>query len=37
MPQSFRVPDDLAVNGLEFIPDGLVAAVGPDAIVRFMN
>ena len=37
MPQSFRVPDDLAVNGLEFIPDGLVAAVGPDATVRFMN
>ena len=37
MPQPFRVPDDLAVNGLEFIPDGLVAAVGHDAIVRFMN
>ncbi len=37
MPQPFRVPDDLAVNGLEFIPDGLVAAVGPDATVRFMN
>jgi signal transduction histidine kinase len=37
MPPSFRVPDDLAVNGLEFIPDGLVAAVRPDAMVRFMN
>jgi len=37
MPQSFLVPDDLAVNGLEFIPDGLVAAVGPEATVRFMN
>ena len=24
-------------NGLEFIPDGLVAAIGPDAEVRFMN
>ena len=37
MPQSFNVPDDLASNGLEFIPDGLVAAIGPDATVRFMN
>jgi signal transduction histidine kinase len=37
MPQPFMVPDDLAVNGLEFIPDGLVAAIGPDATVRFMN
>ncbi len=37
MPQSFLVPDELAVNGLEFIPDGLIAAVGPDATVRFMN
>ena len=37
MPQPFRVPDDLAAHGLEFLPDGLVAAVGEDAIVRFMN
>jgi PAS domain S-box-containing protein len=37
MPQRFRVPDDLAAHGLEFIPDGLVAAVGDDAVVRFMN
>ena len=37
MPQPFRVPDDLAAHGLEFIPDGLVAAIGADAIVRFMN
>ena len=37
MPQPFRVPDDLAVHGLEFIPDGLVAAVGPEATVRFMH
>ena len=33
MPQPFRVPDDLAAHGLEFIPDGLVAAVGADATV----
>ncbi|NHA67762.1 sensor histidine kinase [Phycicoccus flavus] len=33
----FRVPDDLAAHGLEFIPDGLVAAVGPGRVVRFMN
>ncbi len=37
MPESFLVPDDMAVNGLEFIPDGLMAAVGRDATVRFMN
>ena len=37
MPQPFMVPDELAVNGLEYIPDGLMAAVGPDATVRFMN
>jgi len=37
MPQEFKVPDDLAAHGLEFIPDGLIAAVGPDATVRFMN
>lgn len=37
MAPSFRVPDDLAANGLEFIPDGLVAAVGSRAEVRFMN
>jgi signal transduction histidine kinase len=37
MPQRFRVPDDLAAHGLEFIPDGLVAAVGPEGQVRFMN
>ena len=37
MPQRFLVPDDLAAHGLEFIPDGLVAAVGPEARVRFMN
>ena len=37
MPPRFRVPDDLAAHGLEFIPDGLVAAVGDDAAVRFMN
>ena len=37
MPQPFRVPDDLAAHGLEFIPDGLIAAVGDDATVRFMN
>ena len=37
MPQPFRVPDDLVVNGLEFMPDGLLAAIGDDRIVRFMN
>jgi signal transduction histidine kinase len=37
MRQRFRVPDDLAVNGLEFLPDGLVAAIGDGAEVRFMN
>ena len=37
MPQPFRVPDDLATHGLEFLPDGLVAAIGDDATVRFMN
>jgi signal transduction histidine kinase len=37
MAPRFRVPDDLAAHGLEFIPDGLVAAIGPDAEVRFMN
>ncbi len=37
MTERFMVPDDLAANGLEFIPDGLVAAVGPKRIVRFMN
>ena len=37
MPQPFRVPDDLAAHGLEFMPDGLVAAIGRDATVRFMN
>jgi len=37
MPPRFRVPDDLAAHGLEFIPDGLVAAVGDEATVRFMN
>ena len=37
MPQPFRVPDDLAAHGLEFLPDGLVAAIGQDATVRFMN
>lgn len=37
MPMSYLVPDDLAVNGLEFIPDGLVAAIGHDATVRLMN
>lgn len=37
MVEAFRVPDDLAANGLEFIPDGLVAAVGPARTVRFMN
>ena len=37
MPQPFRVPDDLVTHGLEFIPDGLVAAVGKDRTVRFMN
>ena len=36
LPRS-RVPDELAAYGLEFIPDGLVAAIGPDAEVRFMN
>jgi signal transduction histidine kinase len=37
MPQPFRVPDDLAAHGLEFIPDGLIAAIGHRATVRFMN
>ena len=37
MPQRFLVPDDLAAHGLEFIPDGLVAAIGDEATVRFMN
>lgn len=37
MSQPFRVPDDLAAHGLEFIPDGLVAAVGRARTVRFMN
>jgi signal transduction histidine kinase len=37
MPQRFRIPDDLAENGMEFLPDGLVAAIGPEARVRFMN
>lgn len=37
MAHGFRVPDDLVVNGLEFIPDGLVAAIGADRSVRFMN
>ena len=37
MAQGFRVPDDLVVNGLEFMPDGLLAAIGADRIVRFMN
>jgi signal transduction histidine kinase len=37
MAHGFRVPDDLVVNGLEFMPDGLLAAIGADRIVRFMN
>ena len=37
MPQPFRVPDDLVTHGIEFIPDGLVAAVGRSGTVRFMN
>ncbi|HMM95909.1 ATP-binding protein [Phycicoccus sp.] len=37
MPERYLVPDDLAANGLEFVPDGLVAAIGPDRTVRFMN
>ncbi|MGL5853290.1 MAG: ATP-binding protein [Phycicoccus sp.] len=37
MVEPFRVPDDLAAYGLEFIPDGLVAAIGDDRVVRFMN
>ncbi|HSF98823.1 MAG TPA: ATP-binding protein [Ornithinibacter sp.] len=37
MAHGFRVPDDLVVNGLEFMPDGLLAAIGDDRIVRFMN
>lgn len=37
MPEPFRVPDDLVTHGLEFIPDGLVAGIGRDATVRFMN
>ena len=37
MPERFLVPDDLAANGLEFIPDGLIAAIGPERTVRFMN
>lgn len=37
MPQQFLVPDDLAAHGLEFIPDGLVAAIGDERVVRFMN
>ncbi|HET9021137.1 MAG TPA: ATP-binding protein [Ornithinibacter sp.] len=36
-PPPFRVPDDLVTHGLEFIPDGLVAAVGAGAEVRFVN
>ncbi len=37
MAPRFMVPPDLAAHGLEFLPDGLVAAVGPGGIVRFMN
>ena len=37
MEPRFRVPPDLAANGLEFIPDGLVASVGADREVLFMN
>ncbi|MBM6403682.1 PAS domain-containing sensor histidine kinase [Phycicoccus sp. CSK15P-2] len=37
MADQFLVPDDLAAHGLEFIPDGLVAAVGRSRTVRFMN
>jgi PAS domain S-box-containing protein len=37
MAQPFRVPDDLAAYGLEFMPDGLIAAIGSRGVVRFMN
>jgi signal transduction histidine kinase len=37
MSERYLVPDDLAANGLEFIPDGLIAAIGPERTVRFMN
>ena len=37
MAESFRIPEELASHGLEFLPDGLVAAVGRSRRVRFMN
>lgn len=37
MSPRFMLPPDLAEHGLEFLPDGLVAAVGEDRIVKFMN
>lgn len=36
MPR-FQLPDALASHGIEFLPDGLIAAVGPEARIRFMN
>ena len=37
MAAQFLVPDDLVANGMEFIPDGLLAAIGGSRTVRFMN
>jgi len=37
MAQPFPVPDDLAAQGIELMPDGLVAAVGADGVVALMN
>ena len=37
MAEAFRIPEELAAHGLEFLPDGLVAAVGRSRRVQFMN
>ncbi|WP_299447720.1 ATP-binding protein [uncultured Phycicoccus sp.] len=37
MVERFGVPDDLAGHGLEFLPDGLITAVGDPGVVRYMN
>ncbi|MBR7742063.1 PAS domain-containing sensor histidine kinase [Phycicoccus sp. BSK3Z-2] len=37
MAEAFKIPEDLAAHGLEFLPDGLVAAIGSSRTVRYMN
>ncbi len=37
MDDPFAIPTDVAAHGLEFLPDGLVATIGPDRVVGFMN